>query len=185
MVMGFPAPELQRCFTDARGTIGRADFYWPGVRLVGEFDGAVNYSKPEFLRGRTPSQVVIDEKLREDRLRALGLGVVRWTWNDLRARVHCGRSSYRRASSREGLPDRRACGRVHWRTEGGPQRLPHPIGTLAPAKPSAEVGIQCGSRYRVRTQAVPSAGADTARGLDLPLGRAARFAIIPAICDTR
>lgn len=86
LVMGFPAPELQRCFTDARGTIGRADFYWPGVRLVGEFDGAVKYSKPEFLRGRTPSQVVIDEKLREDRLRALGLGVVRWTWNDLRAR---------------------------------------------------------------------------------------------------
>ncbi len=86
MVMGFPAPELQRCFTDARGTIGRADFYWPGVRLVGEFDGAVNYSKPDFLRGRTQSQVVIDEKLREDRLRALGLGVVRWAWNDLRAR---------------------------------------------------------------------------------------------------
>jgi hypothetical protein len=84
MVMGFPAPELQRVFTDQRGLVGRADFYWPQARLVGEFDGLVKYSKPEFRGGRTPSEVVIDEKRREDRLRALGLGVVRWTWEDLR-----------------------------------------------------------------------------------------------------
>jgi hypothetical protein len=84
MVMGFPAPELQRVFTDARGFIGRSDFYWPQARLVGEFDGLVKYSKPEFRGGRTPSEVVVDEKRREDRLRALGLGVVRWTWDDLR-----------------------------------------------------------------------------------------------------
>jgi hypothetical protein len=84
MVMGFPAPELQRVFTDARGLIGRADFYWPQAHLVGEFDGLVKYSKPEYLSGRTPSEVVIEEKRREDRLRALGLGVVRWTWDDLR-----------------------------------------------------------------------------------------------------
>ncbi|MHA7262012.1 hypothetical protein ACX80W_02295 [Arthrobacter sp. TMN-37] len=84
MVMGFPAPELQRVFTDARGYIGRVDFYWPQARLVGEFDGLVKYSKPEFLTGRTPSEIVIEEKRREDRLRALGLRVVRWTWDDLR-----------------------------------------------------------------------------------------------------
>ncbi len=84
MVMGFPAPELQRVFSDARGFIGRVDFYWPEARLVGEFDGLVKYSKPEFLNGRTPSEVVIEEKRREDRLRALGLRVVRWTWDDLR-----------------------------------------------------------------------------------------------------
>ncbi len=84
MVMGFPAPELQRVFTDARGLIGRVDFYWPEARLVGEFDGLVKYSKPEFLSGRSPSEVVVEEKRREDRLRALGLRVVRWTWDDLR-----------------------------------------------------------------------------------------------------
>jgi hypothetical protein len=84
MVMGFPAPELQRVFTDARGLIGRVDFYWPQAHLVGEFDGLVKYSKPEFLSGRTPSEVVVEEKRREDRLRALGLRVVRWTWDDLR-----------------------------------------------------------------------------------------------------
>ncbi|MBJ2120467.1 hypothetical protein I6N91_05690 [Arthrobacter sp. MSA 4-2] len=84
MVMGFQAPELQRVFTDARGFIGRVDFYWPEARHVGEFDGLVKYSKPEFLNGRTPSEVVIEEKRREDRLRALGLRVVRWTWDDLR-----------------------------------------------------------------------------------------------------
>ncbi|WP_133403933.1 hypothetical protein [Arthrobacter crusticola] len=84
MVMGFPAPELQRVFTDPRGVIGRVDFYWPQARLIGEFDGLVKYSKPEFLNGRTPSEVVVEEKRREDRLRALGLRVVRWTWEDLR-----------------------------------------------------------------------------------------------------
>ncbi|RJU02639.1 hypothetical protein D6T65_00515 [Arthrobacter frigidicola] len=84
MVMGFPVPELQHVFSDARGLIGRVDFYWPQARLVGEFDGLVKYSKPEYLNGRTPSEVVIEEKRREDRLRALGLRVVRWTWDDLR-----------------------------------------------------------------------------------------------------
>jgi hypothetical protein len=33
--------------------------------------------------GRTAADVVVAEKLREDALRAEGLGVVRWTWHDL------------------------------------------------------------------------------------------------------
>ncbi|MBT1002332.1 hypothetical protein KIH31_06925 [Paenarthrobacter sp. DKR-5] len=78
--LGFPAPELQHRFQDRLGHVADTDFYWPDVGLVGEFDGRVKYMKSEYLRGRTPSEVVIAEKEREDRLRALGLRVVRWTW---------------------------------------------------------------------------------------------------------
>lgn len=51
-----------------------------GIRTRGEFDGRAKYLKPEYLNGRTASQVVINEKNRENRLRALGLTVVRWEW---------------------------------------------------------------------------------------------------------
>jgi len=42
------------------------------------------YQKPEYLKGRTPGQVVVDEKIREDRIRATGVKVIRWVWADLR-----------------------------------------------------------------------------------------------------
>ncbi|MHA7248085.1 hypothetical protein [Arthrobacter tecti] len=79
-LLGFPAPELQHSFSDARGKLAEVDFWWKDYGLVGEFDGRTKYLKPEYLKGRTPSQVVIDEKNRENRLRALGLNVVRWEW---------------------------------------------------------------------------------------------------------
>ncbi|RFA18285.1 type IV toxin-antitoxin system AbiEi family antitoxin domain-containing protein [Subtercola boreus] len=77
---GFEVPELQREYFDADGFIGATDFAWPGYRLVGEVDGRQKYLKPEYLKGRTPGEVVYEEKVREDRLRALSLGVVRWDW---------------------------------------------------------------------------------------------------------
>lgn len=77
---GLPAPSLQRCFLDGHGLIGFTDFYWEEFGLVGEFDGRMKYRKDEYLRGRDPAEVVIAEKEREDRLRALGLKVTRWTW---------------------------------------------------------------------------------------------------------
>jgi hypothetical protein len=80
---GFEAPVLQQEFRDEQGLIGYSDFYWKRARVVGEFDGEEKYLKPEYLRGRTPSQVVIEEKYREDRIRALGFTVVRWVWADL------------------------------------------------------------------------------------------------------
>ena len=76
----FPAPELQSEFRDASGLIGYVDFWWPEQRLIGEFDGKGKYMDLEFLRGKTPAEAVIDEKRREDRLRALGPRVVRWDW---------------------------------------------------------------------------------------------------------
>ncbi len=75
-------PERQETVADDAGTIGRVDFWWPEQGVVGEFDGRVKYGRAN-PSGRPPEDVLWHEKLREDRLRALGLGVVRWTTADL------------------------------------------------------------------------------------------------------
>lgn len=71
---GLPEPVLQQEFHDQRGFIGRADMWWPHWRVIGEADGLSKYDDREVLRL---------EKIREDRLRALGLSVVRWTWDEI------------------------------------------------------------------------------------------------------
>lgn len=81
---GFEAPVLQHRFTDASGLVGYADFYWKRSRVVGEFDGEEKYVKDAYLKGLTASQAVVAEKNRENRIRALGINVVRWDWADLR-----------------------------------------------------------------------------------------------------
>ncbi|MGW6198343.1 type IV toxin-antitoxin system AbiEi family antitoxin domain-containing protein [Kribbella sp. NPDC055110] len=72
---GLPEPRLQTEFHDRHGLIGRVDFDFDGYNLVVEFDGALKYG------GGSP-EVLIQEKRREDRLRALGLTVVRTNWSD-------------------------------------------------------------------------------------------------------
>lgn len=79
---GLPAPDLQCRFRDARGLIGIVDFFWPEFGLVGEFDGAGKYLREELRGGRDAAQVVVDEKRRENRLRAIDLKVARWEWTD-------------------------------------------------------------------------------------------------------
>ncbi len=79
-VLNMPRPDLQVSFVDADGHIGDVDFGWEGV--VGEFDGRVKYSLPEGLPADEAGRVLWAEKIREDRLRRLGLGVARWTWRD-------------------------------------------------------------------------------------------------------
>lgn len=81
---GLARPVLQKEFRDASGYIGRVDFWWPCCGVVGEFDGLVKYLGRTERRGRTPEQVVVDEKVREDRIRALPevRGFARWLWND-------------------------------------------------------------------------------------------------------
>jgi hypothetical protein len=74
---GLPAPELQATFRDAAGFIGRVDFFFAAERTVVEFDGLLKYG------GDGGREALVREKLREDRLRALGLQVVRITWADL------------------------------------------------------------------------------------------------------
>ena len=79
-LLGFLVPELQTPHWDRDGLIGFTDFFWRGVGTVGEFDGHGKYLRQEFTRGRPAAQIVIAEKVREDRLRALGFGVCRWDW---------------------------------------------------------------------------------------------------------
>ena len=71
---GLPAPQLQKWVGDTADPIGRVDFLWPDHSVVGEFDGRGKYATRDD---------VWAEKLREDRLRAAGLEVVRWVWADV------------------------------------------------------------------------------------------------------
>ncbi|WP_051265143.1 hypothetical protein [Nakamurella lactea] len=82
-VHGLPKPELQVRLHDRNGLfIGRVDFDLPEFRTVGEFDGFGKYST--LLRpGQSPADAVIEEKIREDRIRDTGRQVVRWTGRDL------------------------------------------------------------------------------------------------------
>lgn len=88
---GLPEPVLQKEFHDRRGFIGRVDMWWPKWRVIGEADGLGKYDDPRVLRM---------EKIREDRLRALGLRVVRWTWNEIW--THPGDVVSRILAAREG-----------------------------------------------------------------------------------
>lgn len=78
---GIPIPRLQHEYFDVEGLIGRTDYDWRDL-LVGEFDGLVKYLKHR-RPGETIEQAVMREKAREDRLRALGMMVIRWVWKDL------------------------------------------------------------------------------------------------------
>ena len=80
---GLPIPELQvPVYDDAGRLIGFSDFGWLEYHHLGEFDGLNKYGgiadDP-----RTPQQVVIAEKNREDRMRSQQLGMSRWIWADL------------------------------------------------------------------------------------------------------
>ena len=82
-VAGLPAPVLQHSFYDSDGFIARTDFFWPELGVIGEFDGDAKYLDNALLAGRTTREVILAEKKREDRLRALGYTVVRWDWKAL------------------------------------------------------------------------------------------------------
>ncbi|QGF23621.1 type IV toxin-antitoxin system AbiEi family antitoxin domain-containing protein [Raineyella fluvialis] len=80
---GLPTPELQWEVRDPRGNfVARCDLGWPEHHTAGEFDGRLKYQGAG-APSKDPGAVVYREKLREDRLRGLGLEVVRWTWADL------------------------------------------------------------------------------------------------------
>lgn len=79
-LLGFAAPELQVRFDDAAGFIAFVDFFWRSINKVGEFDGLGKYVKEPYTRGRTTAEVVMNEKRREDRIRACGPSVSRWDW---------------------------------------------------------------------------------------------------------
>ncbi|MFJ3957408.1 hypothetical protein [Arthrobacter sp. NPDC090010] len=81
--LGFEVPEVQFRVMARGGEVARTDFHWRGRGLVGEFDGLMKYTRSRDLSGKDPARVVVEEKLREDRIRAEGYQVVRWIWDDI------------------------------------------------------------------------------------------------------
>lgn len=81
--MGFPPPELQARFELADGRAAFTDFFWRDFRHIGEFDGIGKYRDPELLQGRTPEEVLLAEKDREDDLRRQCDAFSRWRTPDL------------------------------------------------------------------------------------------------------
>jgi len=85
--IGFARPAQQAVFSDSEGDIV-VDCWWPEAGLIGECDGLTKYLRADRGDGIAASAAVVAEKRREDRLRALGLRVVRWTTETLKdARV--------------------------------------------------------------------------------------------------
>jgi hypothetical protein len=82
--LGFPEPALQTRHDNPRGGYYYTDFEWPHFRVIGEFDGLGKYLKEEYLRGMTPGQAVVREKIREDDLRREGNSFARWRPEHLR-----------------------------------------------------------------------------------------------------
>jgi len=77
--LGFEIPELQVHFSVRRRSYF-VDYFWPGVRKIGEFDGHVKYTRAEVMDGRDIVGVVTAEKKREDLLRPLVNSFDRWGW---------------------------------------------------------------------------------------------------------
>lgn len=80
-VIGCPRPLLQSPFSDYLGFIGETDFDWTSFNLIGEADGDIKYLDELYRGGRSAEQVMRDERVRENRLRALKLEVSRWNWS--------------------------------------------------------------------------------------------------------
>lgn len=76
--IGCPMPELQHRVVSESGRIYYLDFWWPGQRIAGEFDGESKYREEKYRGGRTPEQVLLDEKAREDEIRLDVAGFGRW-----------------------------------------------------------------------------------------------------------
>jgi hypothetical protein len=86
---GLPLGIPQVVITDPGGRfVGRVDVLWPALGVVGEADGRGKYlldtsgeGPPDVVAARA----VVDQAVRESRLRDLGLEVVRWDPADLAA----------------------------------------------------------------------------------------------------
>lgn len=80
---GLPRPELQVEIHDGAGFIGRVDAWYAEAAVAIEFDGRVKYLDPR--TGSSSGEVLWKEKRREDRMRDVGVCVVRVVNEDLGA----------------------------------------------------------------------------------------------------
>jgi hypothetical protein len=80
-IIDCPPPVLQLRHFEDDGLIGDTDFAWPDHGAIGEADGERKCLDEAFRSGRSVQQVVLDEKYREDRLRALPRTVAGWNWS--------------------------------------------------------------------------------------------------------
>ena len=102
--IGLPAPDLQSVITGlAPGTDARVDFDFPDHATVSEFDGLIKYGRL-LAPGQTAGDVVVAEKIREDRLRDTGRQCVRVVWADFK-HGDAVLARFRAAFRRAGFPD--------------------------------------------------------------------------------
>lgn len=90
---GLPIPRMQVEFFDHDGKlIARVDFDWEDFWHCGEFDGVWKYGRLNPYSAENLGQTIVDEKIREDRVRALSRGMSRWIFADLNRPVQtCAR----------------------------------------------------------------------------------------------
>lgn len=101
--LGLPRMELQHEIRNAAGLlVARVDFALPDLRIAGEFDGKVKYGRL-LKAGQTPGDVVFEEKRREDAVRELHWGMVRWVWREIGAPAVVGNRWRRAISLAQGL----------------------------------------------------------------------------------
>lgn len=96
--LGFEIPELQVHF-DVRGHSYFVDYFWRGIRKIGEFDGHLKYTRGEVMNGRDIVGVVTAEKNREDLLRPLVNSFDRWGWT-----LALNAPAFHRFLSEKGVP---------------------------------------------------------------------------------
>lgn len=87
IALGYQLPELQVELPNVvDGGVYYGDFGW--IRegrcwLVGELDGHEKYLNPEMTKGKSPFEVLSAERLRESRITALRIPVVRFSFSDV------------------------------------------------------------------------------------------------------
>ena len=74
LAQNIPMPRSQVTIAHRGQFLGRSDFWWDVQRVAGEADGLAKYTDADVLRR---------EKLRQERIEATGVCVVRWTWHDI------------------------------------------------------------------------------------------------------
>jgi hypothetical protein len=120
--IGVPLGDAQVEILDERGRfVARVDRFWEEHGIVGEADGRAKYAVPDLGGVEGTRKALIREKAREDRLRDLGLEVIRWGMPEITAGGRAVAAAFQRARSRH--PGSRFTGHVR-RTPAVPLVLP-------------------------------------------------------------